>query len=189
MTVLTRNETKGPRIRLLETLLHRTLHTLLDKTAQPRTLIQVTLQILRTPADAYTAAPPRQHESVLPVLPHAVIAGVGALLNSNIAMRHVAVAVSVQGHGRGGGDVALEDGDSLRGGMGRAMHVFAFTGEGQMLLAESEGDFSFEEWDRAAEVAEMRCCGSGGKEGGLLKWLREIVADHITTRNKWRHGM
>lgn len=36
-------------------------------------------------------------------------------------------------------------------------HVFAFDGNSRLLLAESEGDFAIEEWEKARAEAEMEC--------------------------------
>jgi exosome complex component RRP46 len=36
-------------------------------------------------------------------------------------------------------------------------HVFTFGGDNQLLLAESEGDFEFEVWQRGYDEAEKEC--------------------------------
>jgi exosome complex component RRP46 len=77
--------------------------------------------------------------------------------------------------------------------------VFAFAGDGSMLLNESDGVFSYEEWDEAAEAAESVCCkddggvalGEGmevdGKEGGNLEeWLREVVKEKVAHEQRWK---
>ena len=67
------------------------------------------------------------------------------------------------------------------------LHVFAVTGEGKLLLAESEGDFSYEEWDEAcarAEDAVMEKLHAGdmevdGEDVGrkARKWLLNVVTE------------
>jgi len=47
-----------------------------------------------------------------------------------------------------------------------SLHVFAFTGDRQLLLAESEGDFGVDVWEEAAEVAEGVCCAGTTDEAG-----------------------
>jgi exosome complex component RRP46 len=42
-----------------------------------------------------------------------------------------------------------------------SMHVFAFSAEKQLLVAESEGDFKFEDWDVACAEAEEECIRLG----------------------------
>jgi exosome complex component RRP46 len=81
----------------------------------------------------------------------------------------------------------------------RSVHVFAFAGDGRMLLNESDGVFSYEEWDEAAEAAEDVCCkeegGVGlsegmevdGKEGSNLdQWLREVVQEKVAKEQRWK---
>jgi exosome complex component RRP46 len=41
-----------------------------------------------------------------------------------------------------------------------SQHVFATTGEGEMLVAESEGDFGVEDWEGIVEEAKKMCEGS-----------------------------
>ena len=82
-----------------------------------------------------------------------------------------------------------------------SVHVFAFSSDGSVLLNESDGKFSYEEWDEAAEAAEGVCCkeeggvglGEGmevdGKEGSNLEeWLREIVKEKVAREQKWKNS-
>jgi hypothetical protein len=39
----------------------------------------------------------------------------------------------------------------------KSQHCFAFSGNGEVLVAESEGDFGIEEWDEIAREAEEIC--------------------------------
>lgn len=86
-----------------------------------------------------------------------------------------------------------------------------------MLLNESEGDFSFEEWEKVAEMAKGVCCGNGdevdeedgeGSEGGvrldgmdvdmdavgkegaenLWKWLRSVVRRKVEWEQRWKEA-
>lgn len=42
----------------------------------------------------------------------------------------------------------------------RSVHVLAFTSHDELLLSESEGDFTMDEWDAVYENARKICCGS-----------------------------
>jgi exosome complex component RRP46 len=44
-------------------------------------------------------------------------------------------------------------------------HVFAFTAHGQLLLAESQGDFTMAEWEDAHATAKNICCEAAKKDG------------------------
>jgi exosome complex component RRP46 len=91
------------------------------------------------------------------------------------------------------------------------MHAFAFsgTGERKMLLSESEGKFSYEEWNEACQMAEEACRGDNDDdedEGGvrleaggeamdidaqaegehLEKWLRSVVRRKVEYEQRWK---
>lgn len=81
----------------------------------------------------------------------------------------------------------------------RSAHVFAFSGEGRMLLNESDGIFSYEEWDEAAEAAEEVCCAEDGGVGlgegmdvdgrageNLDEWLRSVVWTKVEHEQRWK---
>ncbi len=74
-----------------------------------------------------------------------------------------------------------------------------------MLLNESDGKFSYEEWAEVCEKAEELCCGEEDDEGGvklveqegmdvdggqqeesLEKWLREVVRKKVEWEQRWK---
>jgi exosome complex component RRP46 len=81
-----------------------------------------------------------------------------------------------------------------------SLHVLAFTSHGDLIVAESEGDFTIDEWDEVFEKAQHICCGvretgdvdamldEGGEEidGGLRGFLRSTLQDKVTSDLKWR---
>lgn len=85
-----------------------------------------------------------------------------------------------------------------------SLHVFAYTPTGALILAESEGAFDIDEWERAADVARRRCIGAGAdveggdvvmggwdaREGGeaLVAWLRSRVAGEMERGMRWKGG-
>lgn len=46
----------------------------------------------------------------------------------------------------------------------RSLHVLAFTSHEELLLAESEGDFSMDEWEEVYQTARTICCTPARKE-------------------------
>lgn len=79
----------------------------------------------------------------------------------------------------------------------KSAHVFAFSGDRQLLLSESEGEFSLQELDDACEQAEEICCKEGGvgladamqtdePSENLEAWLREVVKRKVEEEQKWR---
>lgn len=47
----------------------------------------------------------------------------------------------------------------------RSVHVLAFTSSSELLLAESEGDFTMTEWDQVYETSRSACCGAADSNG------------------------
>lgn len=88
--------------------------------------------------------------------------------------------------------------DLLRVSPIKSIHVFAFSGDGKLLLNESDGSFSYEEWDEACEMAEEVCCKEGGVALGegmevdgrstenLEGWLREVVSKKVESEQRWK---
>ena len=46
-----------------------------------------------------------------------------------------------------------------------SVHVLAFTSHGELLLAESEGSFTLEDWDEVFEFGKALCCDSIEESG------------------------
>jgi exosome complex component RRP46 len=80
-----------------------------------------------------------------------------------------------------------------------SLHVLAFTSHGELLFAESEGDFNIDDWDLIFEKARRICCGVGeaadvdamldeGEDGngGLTGFLRSTLEGKATSDLKWR---
>jgi exosome complex component RRP46 len=78
-------------------------------------------------------------------------------------------------------------------------HVFAFTAHGQLLLAESQGDFTMAEWEEAHATAKKICCEAAKKEGmemilddekqagpDLQAFLRSTMETKVAAELQWR---
>jgi exosome complex component RRP46 len=188
----------GPRERHLESLVHRTLRSLILTHAYPRCLIQLTLQILRTPSASSSSAPTPQTASHLPPLPALLHTGILALLNGNIPLKGTATSVLVAVGGGAGksGDAIVIDSGEKDVKLANSLHVFAWTSQGEFLLAESEGVFGMDEWEEAAEAAKKVCKGSeaggdvdmvgSGETGGLDGWLRRNVGAEMARTTRWK---
>jgi exosome complex component RRP46 len=87
----------------------------------------------------------------------------------------------------------------------KSVHVFAFAGNRRLLLNESDGNFTYEEWEEACEMAEEVCCrdedGGGVKlegegmdvdggfgDGNLEEWLRGVVRRKVEWEQRWKKG-
>lgn len=72
-----------------------------------------------------------------------------------------------------------------------SLHVFTFSFQGELLLAESEGSHDMEEWDSCYDTAERICRNS--EEGmelegqmNLEQWVREVVEEKVDKEQRWR---
>ncbi|KAF2434054.1 hypothetical protein EJ08DRAFT_575722, partial [Tothia fuscella] len=123
--------------RHLETIIHSALRRVILTQNFPRTLIQLTVQIISCPEPAAPGKYTHITSSVLAVLPALLQTSLLALLSASIPLDTTYTTTSVQ--------------------LDRSMHVFAFTAERKLLVAESEGDFEYEAWDELCQKAEEEC--------------------------------
>ncbi|PVH97540.1 hypothetical protein DM02DRAFT_616490 [Periconia macrospinosa] len=186
----------SPKERHLETLLHNTLRSIILTSSIPRTLVQITLQVRSLPEEEADCG----IDSSLAILPHLLHTSLLALLSASIPLSTVLTAALVAIPSVSSSPLISPTANQLlRAKPIRSAHVFAFSGEGKLLLNESDGVFSLQEWDEAAEAAEEVCCkeeggvglGEGmevdGKEGDNLDaWLREVVMDKVKWETRWR---
>jgi len=83
----------------------------------------------------------------------------------------------------------------------QSVHVLAFTSQDELLLAESEGDFTVKEWDDVYDTAKKICCQSGAakregiemlldeKEGGgpdMRQFLRSTLETKVAADLHWK---
>ncbi|KAF2153919.1 hypothetical protein K461DRAFT_320122 [Myriangium duriaei CBS 260.36] len=156
----------GPRERHVESLLTSLLRHVILTHLHPRSLIQITLQILSTPSDETT--------SHIPLLPPLISALTPALLHSSLPLATTPLSVLIA-LPKSGEATPYPSTKQIR--EAASVHAFAFGAEGEVLLAESEGRFTGDEWEAATGKAREVCLGSGAGEGkGLLGELRGKVA-------------
>ncbi|KAH6641986.1 hypothetical protein C7974DRAFT_93213 [Boeremia exigua] len=191
-----------PRERHLETLLHNTLRSIILTRQIPRTLVQITLQVRSLPEEDTTTGV----NTSLTVLPHLLHTAFLALLSASIplstTLTSVLVAYPSSTMKNSTPLLSPTANELLRAKPIRSTHVFAFSGDRRMLLNESDGKFSYDEWEEACEMAEEVCCkeeGQGGVSLGdsmeidgavqsqnLEKWLREVVRKKVEYEQRWK---
>jgi exosome complex component RRP46 len=81
-----------------------------------------------------------------------------ALLSAGIPMRATATATAIALTHQDGADKIIIDPRPRDVETARSVHVLAFTSKDELLLAESEGDFTVKEWDEVYETAKKICC-------------------------------
>ncbi|KAF1921428.1 hypothetical protein BDU57DRAFT_510235 [Ampelomyces quisqualis] len=190
----------SPRERHLETLLHSTLRSIILARQMPRSLVQLTLQVRSLPdQEASTGV-----NSMLTLLPHLLHTSLLALISASIPLSTTLAALVVAIPSASEPLVSPTATQLMRAAPIKSVHVFAFSRNRRLLLNESEGAFTHEEWDEACEMAEDVCCGEedgggvrlgdamdvDGEEGreNLEKWLRAVVRAKVEREQRWKKG-
>ncbi|OAA64470.1 Exoribonuclease, phosphorolytic domain 1 [Niveomyces insectorum RCEF 264] len=168
----------GPSERHLESLLQKTLQEIVLVQDFPRCAIQVVLQIQAVPENDYVNSRLHLPGTNLGVLPALIQSAVLALLAASIPMRTTVTATSVAVlPGLAGGALRstqiVGNFSPREAAAARSTHVFAFSAQAdRLLLAESDGAFTLDEWDEVLAAARKICCqgtsleGRGGEERG-----------------------
>lgn len=196
----------SPKERHLETLLHKTLRSIILTRLIPRTLVQVTLQVRSLPEeDGSTGV-----NTSLTLLPHLLHTAVLSLLSASIPLSSTITSTLVAVSAQGTSLVSPTANELLRAKPIQSVHIFAFGAGRRILLSESDGRFSHEEWDESCQTAEDFCCGDSDDqdEGGvrldgmeidssgagqaqgesLEKWLRSVIQKKVEHEQRWKRA-
>ncbi|KAF3042899.1 exosome non-catalytic core subunit rrp46 [Didymella heteroderae] len=193
-----------PRERHLETLLYNTLRSIILTRLIPRTLVQITLQVRSLPEEDTSAGV----NTSLTLLPHLLHTAFLSLLSASIplstTLTSVLVAFPSSTTKSSTPLLTPTANELLRAKPIRSTHVFAFSGDRRLLLNESDGKFSYEEWEEACEMAEEICCKEEDQGGislgesmevdgavqsqNLEKWLREVVTRKVEYEQRWKNA-
>jgi len=79
------------------------------------------------------------------------------------------------------------------------VHVLAFTSHGELIVAESEGSFSTEEWDQVHDVGKRLCYstfeevddsmedeGLDERAGGMSLFVKSIIKEKVDRDLHWK---
>ena len=79
-----------------------------------------------------------------------------------------------------------------------SVHVLAFTSQEELLVAESEGAFTLEDWDEVYETAKALCCDettTAGDDimhdeeenkGSLMRFVKSTLEEKVAKDLHWR---
>ena len=77
----------------------------------------------------------------------------------------------------------------------KSLHVLTFSSLDELLLAESEGRFSMDDWDLIEEKARIICLGDADgmvdeeeKEKPLQEEMRSLVEETVRRDERWKDG-
>ncbi|TLS25986.1 hypothetical protein PpBr36_07707 [Pyricularia pennisetigena] len=196
----------GTRERHLESLLQATLRQIILVKNFPRGLIQVVLQVKSSPENYYANTKLVQANLNLPIIPALLQAAVLALLSAAIPLRATAtctvVAVVAGTDGETESRLIL-DPSPREAEDARSVHALAFTSGDRLILAESEGHFTMQEWADVHAKALKICCGpvrdprsndmDMGDDNGtdvegpnMRHFIRETMAAKVSADLHWK---
>ncbi|OCK79366.1 hypothetical protein K432DRAFT_405635 [Lepidopterella palustris CBS 459.81] len=186
----------SPNERHLETLIQATLRHVILVQNFPRTLIQVTLQVRSLPEEQSTGNGSAILKSSLMLLPHLLNTALLALLSASIPLSTTLTSTVVMILSSGKLLCSPSSADLVRAQSIQSVHVFAFSAQKSLLLAESQGEFDIDEWDEACELAEDICCKEtgvavdemdvDGKPENLEGFLRDVVREKVEKEQMWK---
>jgi exosome complex component RRP46 len=197
----------GPKERHLETLIHSTLRDIVLTHMHPRTLIQLTLQIVNTPEQENTlpASFVRSHASfstshstltqrpqALSPLPALLNAAMLAFLSASIPMTSTftSTLLAIQPSG----SMSINPSPKLLLPASSA-HVFAFSSTGNLILDLSEGEFDLDTWEKAHDKAKEECCKEQLEENAMEEgkpslqgFVERVVEARVDKERAWKNG-
>lgn len=146
--------------RHVEELIKRTLGAVVLGQETPRTMLQITLQVVGVEVDESLPGGVKgggQGETYLDILASAINATVLGCLDAGVHMKTVAGAALV---GLGDGGQPIVSPGILQRKRCTSLHVFCFSSDGRTLLMESEGQFNLTDWKQAELAARSAVVGS-----------------------------
>jgi exosome complex component RRP46 len=171
--------------RHIEQLVKRVLEGIVRLEQTPRMMLQLTLQVTATEVDETLPGGVKDGgsgETYLPLLASAINAAVLGCVVAGVEMRQIAGAALVGVLGANVNDGYTASPGAQERKNCRSLHVFALDGTGELLLAESEGFFKLNDWDRSLGLARREVLGSDGsydRDGvidiGLLDLMRQTI--------------
>ena len=187
--------------RHLERLVADTLRSVVLVAMYPRQMLQVTLQVMGVPKDEdLSGRGGGQGESYLPILPSLLNAACLGIMDAGVPMR-VTFTATILGISSSG--AVSQDPEIQATKNATSLHVVAFSSPGDLLLAESEGKFGIDEWERV-EGLGRKICLNGSKEHeedvnmqdlsteledkSLQGMLRAAVEAKVAKDERWRDG-
>ncbi|XXG94610.1 Serine/threonine-protein phosphatase 2A activator 2 [Hypoxylon texense] len=189
----------GTRERHLESLIQSTLRQIILVENFPRTLIQVILQVTTAPENEYINAKVVQANSNLAILPALLQTAVLSLLSAALPLTATLTSTSL---------AILPDGQSKKITLNpspreievsQSFHVFSFTSHDELILVESEGNFTMKEWDDVFTIAQRQCCSPTVADDGdtlmddgslastdLKRFTRSTLEEKIISDLHWK---
>jgi exosome complex component RRP46 len=128
-----------------------------------------------------------QNLSIIPALLHASILG---LLTGAVPLKNIATAVTVAI--TEDEDIVVEPSTTVAD-HAKSVHALGFTSKDELLLVESKGHFTLEEWERVLETGQRVCCQSPQEEQAvqtpsIRRFIRSAMQTKTADDLHWRGG-
>ena len=170
--------------RRVEFLVRQTLQVIVRIQDAPRMMLQVTLQVASAETDEDLPGGIKeggQGETYLPVLVSALNAAFLGCLDAAVHMKQMAGAVLIGVTHDGS---LIQDPRVAERKRCKSLHAFAITGSAEVILMQSEGPFTIEEWNSAQDLAAKLVVGMG--DTSLLGVMRQAVQAGATAKQRWK---
>ncbi|KAJ3476194.1 hypothetical protein NLG97_g9206 [Lecanicillium saksenae] len=188
----------GTAERQLESILQQALRQLIPIRNFPRSMIQITLQVTETPENAYANTKVVQAQLNLAIIPALLHAAILSLLTAAIPLKTIATAVTLVIPDAEKQDIIV-DPSTRDADTAKSLHVLGYTSDDELLLAESQGAFTVEEWETVLKTGQEVCCqavqqgledtamtGSGLESASIRAFIRSIMETKIAADLSWK---
>jgi exosome complex component RRP46 len=132
--------------------------------------------------------------AVLPVLLQTALL---TLLSASLPLSTVLTATLIAIGADGNSETLIRNPNLTEYENAKSIHVLAFTSQGDLLLAESQGSFDLEDWDKVYETAKKLCLSEqedadmqGGvsldaKTGSMLGFVKSVMEEKVAQDLHW----
>jgi len=125
----------------------------------------------------------------LPILPALLHTAVLALLSASTPLAKTIASTLLVSNGSKG---IIRNPTLMQVQEAQSVHIFAFDSFKELLIAESEGDFSMGEWEELYKVAEQLCCGSHAddpmqeEEQSMQQFIQNALREKVADDFQWK---
>ncbi|KAL1297216.1 hypothetical protein AAFC00_004782 [Neodothiora populina] len=177
----------SPKERHLESIVLSTLRHIILTHNHPRTLIQVTLQVISTPLDESLLPP----SFAPPILPALLQASVLSLLSASIPLSATLNAVTIAALSSGS---LILDPTPKQLTQAASTHTLAFSSHGELIMEESEGSFDMATWHSVYDEAEKACCKPDDsdmqedrKQVDMQTFVERVIEANVEAERGWKN--
>ncbi|KEZ44174.1 hypothetical protein SAPIO_CDS3099 [Scedosporium apiospermum] len=156
--------------------------------------------VMEVPENEYENGKAMRYNINLPAIPALLHAAILALLSGAVPLKGIATAALLIVPGDSNDGKVIVDPTAVQIAHARSVHVLGFTSEGDLLLAESEGQFSLDEWDEVVRAAQKVCLQSPDemsvdegestlayvKSVDMKQFIRTVMASKVAADLHWK---